>query len=127
MNKKNKKGNIYFDKEPYKIEETDSIDVQIMRYLNDEKKTINIDNRQYYKIISLQFIVIGKARMIAMLDYSLNLRIGDDLMDENGRRYNVIGFPMINFGGKPPMWYAKVYSVELEGDEKDIGEYVTKL
>ncbi|MBQ9913517.1 MAG: hypothetical protein IJO73_04745 [Clostridia bacterium] len=114
---------------PYRIEGSDdSINDYYQRYLQDEEAIIEIDGLTYYKIIELCEFRIREARALVLLDYSMNLKTGDLLVDEKGNEFNVMSFEMIKFCSDTfPEWYLKINQVVIDGDPYSMGEYLAKV
>lgn len=131
MKKSKRKQEITFRniRSPYKIEGlSDSTNDFYQRYLQDEETIIELDGLTYYKVIDLCEFRIKEATALVTLDFRMELRVGDVLVDEKGHKFNVISFEMIKFCSDVfPEWYLKINPVVVDGDPYSMGEYLAKL
>lgn len=81
---------------------------------------------QYYKIMELsEFRIEGRNySMLAHIDSSFNIRIGDILIDENEHTFRFAGCAMIHYNHDQYPECLKVSDMLLEGDPETIGEYL---
>lgn len=114
--------------QPYMENESDTLGMQYQRYLADLDRKLEMNGHIYYKIIEAFAFQVGNIKMLVVLDNEMMLRMGDTLIDENEKTYEVKGFEMIRFVDATfPDWYLKVSHVALDGDVENIGNYVARL
>ena len=113
-------------RDPYQSENNDAFKDRIRRYLDDPEHIISIDHRTYYKIMELTEFRIEDRNysMLAHIDSSFNIRIGDILIDENEHTFRFAGCAMIHYNHDQYPECLKVSDMLLEGDPETIGEYL---
>lgn len=111
---------------PYSQNADEDISMLFDRYCKDKNAVIGIDDKTYYRAIQIFSMTIRKQELIALLDNSMKLSVGDTIIDDNCNEYAVKGFAMIRFRCDVPDWYTKVSFVELSGRYENIGHYFAK-
>lgn len=105
-----------------------SIDEIIQAYLNDKNAIVTIDDKMYYRAIQIEYIRIGKVKLVALLDCRMKLKTNDILLDDNDNQFIITGFAMFRFASGISDWFSKASFVILSGTNYDnIGHYFTKL
>ena len=105
---------------PYALDEADSPQVQYERYTKDPDRHMEIDGATYYKIISAYTIRLhGQQFIIAVVENSMNGRIGDILTDEDGREFPVAAIETLHECCPRTTYLA------LKADSMEIGKYLT--
>lgn len=112
---------------PYSQNNDEDISVLYDEYRKDKNAVVSIEDKTYYRAIQIFSITIRKEKLIALLDISMKLRVGDTIIDDNGNEYAVKGFAMLSFRCAVPDWYTKTAFVELSGGHENIGRYFAKM
>lgn len=112
---------------PYSQNNDEDISVLYDEYRKDKNAVVSIEDKTYYRAIQIFSITIRKEKLIALLDISMKLRVGDTIIDDNGNEYAVKGFAMLSFRCAVPDWYTKTAFVELSGGQENIGHYFAKM
>ena len=112
---------------PYSQNNDEDISVLYDEYRKDKNAVVSIEDKTYYRAIQIFSITIRKEKLIALLDISMKLRVGDTIIDDNGNEYAVKGFAMLSFRCAVPDWYTKTAFVELSGGHENIGHYFAKM
>lgn len=112
---------------PYSQNNDEDISVLYDEYRKDKNAVVSIEDKTYYRAIQIFSITIRKEKLIALLDISMKLRVGDTIIDDNGNEYAVKGFAMLSFRCDVPDWYTKTAFVELSGGHENIGHYFAKM
>ncbi len=112
---------------PYSQNDDEDISVLYDEYRKDKNAVVSIEDKTYYRAIQIFSITIRKEKLIALLDISMKLRVGDTIIDDNGNEYAVKGFAMLSFRCAVPDWYTKTAFVELSGGHENIGHYFAKM
>lgn len=112
---------------PYSQNNDEDISVLYDEYRKDKNAVVSIEDKTYYRAIQIFSITIRKEKLIALLDISMKLRVGDTIIDDNGNEYAVKGFAMLSFRCAVPDWYTKTSFVELSGGHENIGHYFAKM
>lgn len=112
---------------PYSQNNDEDISVLYDEYRKDKNAVVSIEDKTYYRAIQIISITIRKEKLIALLDISMKLRVGDTIIDDNGNEYAVKGFAMLSFRCAVPDWYTKTAFVELSGGHENIGHYFAKM
>ena len=112
---------------PYSQNNDEDISVLYDEYRKDKNAVVSIEDKTYYRAIQIFSITIRKEKLIALLDISMKLRVGDTIIDDNGKEYAVKGFAMLSFRCAVPDWYTKTAFVELSGGHENIGHYFAKM
>lgn len=111
--------------DPYSQKINDTFDEKLKRYIEDNGKTITIENTTYNK--AFEIIQLGNNKTIAALNNQMNLKINDTIIDNHGNEYIVDGFEMIRLLSETfPEWYKILSYVKIKGNFENIGEYFTK-
>ena len=92
---------------PYSQNNDEDISVLYDEYRKDKNAVVSIEDKTYYRAIQIFSITIRKEKLIALLDISMKLRVGDTIIDDNGNEYAVKGFAMLSFRCAVPDWYTK--------------------
>lgn len=115
-------------KSPYKVRNTDTWNDIYQRYTEDNDKIFEKDELTYYRIIECREFKINSMSMLVTLDYKMNLKVNDKLIDENGVTYDIKGFEMFRISiDEFPEWYSKVTFVLLDGNPYGIGYYLARF
>ena len=110
---------------PYSLDEDDSPQIQYERYMEDPDRHIEIDGIEYYKIISTYTMRLrGQQLIIAVVENSMNGRIGDILADEDGREFPVTTIETLRPTEITECCLRTTYLV-LQVDSMKIGKYLT--
>ena len=99
-------------------------------YVNDPDSIMHKNGAAYYKVIQLfQLSLVGnKTISIAVLDNKMQLRLNDELVDENENCFQIVGFEMFRLSTDEfPDWYLKISFVSIEGDINALGSYLAKM
>ena len=112
---------------PYSQNNDEDISVLYDEYRKDKNAVVSIEDKTYYRAIQIFSITIRKEKLIALLDISMKLRVGDTIIDDNGNEYAVKGFAMLSFRCAVPDWYTKTAFVELSGGHCNFGHYFAKM
>lgn len=112
---------------PYSQNNDEDISVLYDEYRKDKNAVVSIEDKTYYRAIQIFSITIRKEKLIALLDISMKLRVGDTIIDDKGNEYAVKGFAMLSFRCAVPDWYTKTAFVELSGGHENIGHYFAKM
>ncbi len=112
---------------PYSQNNDEDISVLYDEYRKDKNAVVSIEDKTYHRAIQIFSITIRKEKLIALLDISMKLRVGDTIIDDNGNEYAVKGFAMLSFRCAVPDWYTKTAFVELSGGHENIGHYFAKM
>ena len=127
--KKNKqpvKSSFRVIKEPYKQSADDSLKEFIQRFLIDPEREVKIDNRTYHKVIMLSELGIRSRGIFTLVTLSsrIRIRIGDVLIDENGRMYTMKGVEMIRYESDMYPECLEIVTLSISGDSEVMGDYL---
>ena len=112
---------------PYKVTESETLDEEYQRYLEDPEHIVEKDGRTYFRIVHAELITLEqKERFLVVLDRKLWDKKGDILLDEEGREFTITRVQMLCFRNGIPMWYSHLDEVILKGDTKEIGHYLSR-
>lgn len=110
---------------PYMAEDKQTIEEWFEEYKKDDAKLVMLDDLKFSKIIyKCEFLVHGDNILMVSIEPQESIRINDILIDEEGREFVVLSFPMIRFIGNPPEWYTSVAHMEIRGKKYEIGDYL---
>lgn len=94
-------------------------------YENDEEKRIVLDGKAYSKIIyRCELYGREESMLIIALEPQEEMLIGDIVIDELGREFEIKGFSMFRFAGDVPKWARKISPIEIKGNNYEIGNYI---
>ena len=124
--KKNQKktlGNLYSPYQKY----GDDMNAWFEAYKKDSEKTLEIDGRVYSKIIHrCEFYIREDFTLLVDIEPMETLQIGDVLIDEFGREFEIKAFEMIRYAGGMPEWASIVWGIAITGQSYLIGNYLAK-
>ncbi len=113
-------------KSPYKRSDDDSIQDLYERYKADPVGSIEMNGQIYYRVIARYIVTTERGTtLLCYIDSRINTRIGHELVDEDGHRFLLAGSEHVCFRNPFPEWYFKAPGYILEGNEKELGEYLT--
>lgn len=82
---------------PYVLDEDDTPQIQYERYMEDDNRHMDLDGKKFYKIICTYTMHMhGQHLIIAVVEKSMNSRIGYILVDEDGREFTVTGIETLH-------------------------------
>lgn len=104
-----------------------SLNEQTDAYLNDTNAIVDIDGLVYYRAVQIDLFTRGnKTSLVVFLDYQINVRIGDYLIDDYDNQYQVTGFPTYRLT-LDARWNKAIHGVILSGNIENIGQYFAKI
>ena len=110
---------------PYAIDEEDSPQVQYERYMEDPDRHMEIDGVEYYKIINAYAMRLrGQKIIVAVVENSMDGRIGDILSDEDDREFPVTAIETLQPAEITECCRRTTY-LALEVTSIKIGKYLT--
>ena len=112
--------------DPYSQKINDTFDEKLKRYIEDNGKTITIENTTYNK--AFEIIQLGNNKTIAALNNQMNLKINDTIINNHGNEYIVDGFEMIRLLSETfPEWYKILSYVKIKGTLKISANILPKV
>ena len=128
MKKASKEPHILFQvlREPYRQKATDTLKDFVRRYRADLNKEVFIDNRRYFRIISLaRFEIEGRDCSIHIIVHNdMRIKQGDTLVDELGHRFTATCFEMVHYSPNAYPECMEILPWFLSGNPDEIGEYL---
>ena len=114
-------GNFY---SPYR-DNGDNMEAWYKTYMNDAEKTIEIDGRVYSKIIHrCEFYIYNDYVLLITFEPNKNWCVGDILVDECGREFELMSVEMVRYSSPIPDWAFKIISIAIKGQDYSIGNYI---
>ncbi len=114
-------------KSPYSVNTDDTMAEWFEAYKADPDKFLVLEDRKYSKIIhSCEFYAYEGPHLLVAFEPLEALRIGDVLLDEEGREFTVTAFEFLRFAGKIPEWYMEIPKAAIRGKDYAIGSYLRK-
>ena len=96
-------------------------------YENDSAKNIEVDGKNYYKIIYwCEFYKNDEKSLLVAVVIDKDLKIGDILVDENGNEFVFKDIEMLKYSSEIPKWSRSVLSILLQPLNDSIGEYLCR-
>lgn len=113
--------------DPYCKSSDDKFDMIYQRYLEDDRRMIEIDGLIYYRAAQICKLTIrNEYSLEVVLPWKINPEKDCTIVDENGNQYEYQGCEMMSFRGEIPEWHFKMVFAILSFPEGNIGEYFAK-
>lgn len=110
---------------PYSLDKDDSPQIQYERYMEDPERHMEIEGKEFYKIISTYTVrTRGQQLIIAVVENSMKGRVGDILADEEGREFPVTAIEALRPAEMTECCHKTTYLV-LKVESMKIGKYLT--
>lgn len=126
MKKSNNASTFEIIHNPYAIDGSDNFDDIFIRWQIDVNSVKVINGTNYFRALQIVRFPYYKNGIIIALSSTMNLRIGDIIVDENENDYEIKCFEMFRFVSDIPDWYMKISFAVVTYNSEKIGEYFAK-
>lgn len=118
-------GNAY---STYSKHDNDTMTEWYEAYKEDIGKNLVIGERVYSRIIyRAELYIYDRPTFIVALEPRNQISIGDTLIDEEEREFQVKGIEMLRVSPPLPEWYFKVNFYFIYGQDYSVGNYLGKI